>query len=89
MFKCIQRWCGFTFLINIFWRSNKIEKFEGLSSGELISDEELYEIEGGGAWASTGNIVKNMGMGAALGGFAGGPAGAITGFIKGYAEGPK
>lgn len=68
-----------------------MEKFEGLSSVELISDEELYEIEGGGggAWASTGNIVKNMGMGAALGGFAGGPAGAITGFIKGYAEGPK
>lgn len=66
-----------------------MEKFEGLSSVELISDEELYEIEGGGAWASTGNIVKNMGMGAALGGFAGGPAGVITGFIKGYAEGPK
>lgn len=66
-----------------------MEKFEGLSSVELISDEELYEIEGGVAWASTGNIVKNMGMGAALGGFAGGPAGAITGFIKGYAEGPK
>lgn len=66
-----------------------MEKFEGLSSVELISDEELYEIEGGGAWANTGNIVKNMGMGAALGGFAGGPAGAITGFIKGYAEGPK
>ena len=66
-----------------------MEKFEGLSSVELISDEELYEIEGGGAWASTGNIVKNMGMGAALGGFTGGPAGAITGFIKGYAEGPK
>lgn len=66
-----------------------MEKFEGLSSVELISDEELYEIEGGGAWTSTGNIVKNMGMGAALGGFAGGPAGAITGFIKGYAEGPK
>jgi hypothetical protein len=66
-----------------------MEKFEGLSSVELISDEELYEIEGGGAWASTGNIVKNMGMGVALGGFAGGPAGAITGFIKGYAEGPK
>ena len=66
-----------------------MEKSEGLSSVELISDEELYEIEGGGAWASTGNIVKNMGMGAALGGFAGGPAGAITGFIKGYAEGPK
>lgn len=66
-----------------------MEKFEGLSSVELISDEELYEIEGGGAWASTGNIVKNMGMGAALGGFAGGSAGAITGFIKGYAEGPK
>lgn len=66
-----------------------MEKFEGLSSVELISDEELYEIEGGGAWASTGNIVKNMGMDAALGGFAGGPAGAITGFIKGYAEGPK
>ena len=66
-----------------------MEKFEGLSSVELISDEELYEIEGGGAWASTGNIVKNMGMGAALGGFAGGPVGAITGFIKGYAEGPK
>ena len=66
-----------------------MEKFEGLSSVELISDEELYEVEGGGAWASTGNIVKNMGMGAALGGFAGGPAGAITGFIKGYAEGPK
>jgi hypothetical protein len=66
-----------------------MEKFEGLSSVELISDEELYEIEGGGAWASTGNIVKNMGMGAALGGFAGGPAGAITGFIKGYAKGPK
>lgn len=66
-----------------------MEKFEGLSSVELISDEELYEIEGGGAWASTGNIVKNMGMGAALGGFSGGPAGAITGFIKGYAKGPK
>lgn len=66
-----------------------MEKFEGLSSVELISDEELYEIEGGGAWASTGNIVKNMGMGAALGGFAGGPAGAITGFIKGYVKGPK
>lgn len=66
-----------------------MEKFEGLSSVELISDEELYEIEGGGAWASTGNIVKNMGMGAALGGFAWGPAGAITGFIKGYAKGPK
>ena len=66
-----------------------MEKFEVLSSVKLISDEELYEIEGGGAWASTGNIVKNMGMGAALGGFAGGPAGAITGFIKGYAEGPK
>lgn len=66
-----------------------MEKFEGLSSVELISDEELYEIEGGGAWASNGNIVKNMGMGAALGGFAGGPAGAITGFIKGYTKGPK
>ena len=70
-----------------------MEKFEGLSSVELISDEELYDIEGGGAWASNGNIVKNMGMGAALGGFAGGPAGAfagaITGFIKGYAKGPK
>ena len=26
-----------------------MEKFEGLSSVELISDEELYEIEGGGA----------------------------------------
>lgn len=40
-----------------------MEKFEGLSSVELISDEELYEIEGGGAWASTGNIVKKYGYG--------------------------
>ena len=37
-----------------------MEKFEGLSSVELISDEELYEIEGGGAWASNGNIVKKI-----------------------------
>ena len=62
-----------------------MEKFEGLSSVELISDEELYEIDE----RDVNTEYARMGMGAALGGFAGGPAGAITGFIKGYAEGPK
>ena len=69
---------------------NNVAELDKFSS---LTEEEMMGIEGGGVWASTGNIIKNMGAGAIIGGFTGGPAGAclgaITGFIKGYGEGPK
>ena len=65
----------------------ELDKFSSLTEVEMMG------IVGGGVWASTENIIKNMGAGAIIGGFTGGPAGAclgaITGFIKGYGEGLK